>query len=156
MMSATSRLSIRAMRKAFSALIFFAALNAEAGSFLPNCDKADAAFDSFLAKFTEDLAFQRSRLVYPLVVRYGNYGTSSITVQLLDKTDVTKLKDPLIYSEKERKNLDLVQEISLLQENRYAESFQVNAGEADSIRLLYKFRNISGCWYLEELHDKSL
>lgn len=37
----------------------------------------------------------------------------------------------------------------------YVEVFH-SKPEADSYLVLYKFRNLDGCWYLEELHDKSL
>jgi len=55
----------------------------------------------------------------------------------------------------QRKKGKLVQTI-LLNTERYSEVYQEYGGEGDSPRILYKFRNISGCWYLEEIHDKSL
>ena len=43
----------------------------------------------------------------------------------------------------------------LLSTKRYAEVFHDGPPESDLYRVLYKFRNIGGCWFLEEMHDKS-
>lgn len=121
-----------------------------------SCANSDSSFSTFLSRFTDDIAFQRSRLVLPLVSRYGDYEMSIQIVELLNRSEIMKLKDPLIYSRAELKNLNLEQSVLLLQKDRYAEVYQANAGEADDTRLLYKFRNVSGCWFLEETHDRSL
>lgn len=44
----------------------------------------------------------------------------------------------------------------LLSTKRYAEVFHDGPPESDSYRVLYKFRSIDGCWFLEEMHDKSM
>jgi hypothetical protein len=121
-----------------------------------SCVKIEQSFKAFLSRFTDDIAFQRSRLVLPLVSRSGDYEEGSLKVDLLSRSNIEKLKDPLIYSRAELKKLNLAQSILLLQKDRYAEVYQANAGEADDTRLLYKFRNVSGCWFLEETHDRSL
>ena len=80
--------------------------------------------------------------------------TLDASVELWRADKVNHMKDPLIYSRKDLKELNLVQRVVLYQPKRYAEVYQENAGEADSIRLLYQFRNIHGCWFLEEYNDR--
>lgn len=53
------------------------------------------------------------------------------------------------------KNNGFDEKVVLLQRSRYAELFQDGPADTDSYRMLYKFRKIHGCWFLEELHDKS-
>ena len=138
-------------------LLLFSSIASAATTEVPlSCEKKDQSFKTFLSRFTEDIAFQRSRLVLPLVSRYGNYDMAIPKIELLSRSDIMKLKDPLIYSRAELKKLNLAQSVLLLQKDRYAEVYQANAGEADDTRLLYKFRNVSGCWFLEETHDRSL
>ena len=95
-------------------------------------------------------------MIFPLVSRFGDYRLSNQTVELWSLSDIHKQKNPLIYSRSDLKKQFLVQSISLFQPHRYAEVIQENAGEADSTRLLYKFREVGGCWFLEEVHDRSL
>ncbi len=120
------------------------------------CKKMDASFKEFLSRFTDNKAFQRSRLVLPLVARFGNYLTVDAAVELWPLAKIEQMQDSLIFSTAERKKLNLSQEIVMFQSNRYAEVYQANAGEADDTRVLFHFRNLKGCWFLEEIDDRSL
>ena len=100
-----------------------------------SCVKSDPSFKAFLSRFTNDIAFQRSRLVLPLVSRSGDYEMGSQKVELLSRSNIEKLKHPLIYSRAELKKLNLAQSVLLLQKDRYAEVYQANAGEADDSSL---------------------
>ncbi|HEY1709051.1 MAG TPA: hypothetical protein VGG10_12355 [Rhizomicrobium sp.] len=122
----------------------------------PRCAKPDASFKVFLSRFTDDKDFQRARLVLPLVARAGNYQTWDASVELWSLKKIGQMSDPLIYSRQDRKRLNLSQDIVELRPNRYAEVYQANAGEADDTRLLYRFRDLEGCWFLEEIDDRSL
>ncbi|MEP6829538.1 MAG: hypothetical protein ABI963_04310 [Rhizomicrobium sp.] len=122
----------------------------------PECEVHDKSFKSFLSRFTEDQVFQETRLVLPLVWRAGDYLTVDASVELWTLDKIKKLDYPLIYSSKQLKEERLVQSFPIMQPGRYAEVYQENAGEADSVRVLAHFRNIEGCWFLEEVDDRGL
>jgi len=135
------------------AVCFLQISSATAGGI--KCIKQDASFAEFLDRFTENILFQRSRIVLPLVAKFGDYRLVEPIIKIWTLKDISSLPYPLIYSKMQRKKGKLVQTI-LLNTERYFEVYQEYGGEGDSPRILYKFRNISGCWYLEEIHDKSL
>jgi hypothetical protein len=118
------------------------------------CAKADPSFTRFLENFSENKIFQRKRILVPLVVRQGDYFVNGAEVKLMSQPEIAKLPYALFRSAKERKAANVSQSI-VLKTARYAEVFH-DKDEADSDRVLYKFRNIEGCWFLEEFHDKSL
>lgn len=118
------------------------------------CKEPDKSFKNFLSNFTEDAAFQQGRIIFPLVYRFGDYTMTDLIIELWDKDKIKTLAYPLILSRGQRKK-EGIQQSYLLTTSRYAEVFQDRA-EADDYRILYKFRNIEGCWFLEEVHDKAL
>lgn len=134
------------------ALTLFASAPASAVS--TTCNESDASFVKFLREFGENKRFQKQRIVLPLVARFGDYQMADPEVKLLWLPELEKLEYPLFRSSKEMKKDGITQSV-LLATKRYAEVIQDQA-EADSDRVLFKFRNIGGCWFLEELHDKSL
>lgn len=111
-------------------------------------------FSEFLKKFEDDVAFQRKRIVLPLVVREGEYTMTNVSISLWGMEKIKSLDYPLILSRAERAKA-LVAEDILLITKRYVEVFHDGPPESDLYRMLYKFRSIGGCWFLEELHDKS-
>lgn len=120
------------------------------------CPVADTkGFPAFLKKFEEDIGFQRSRIVLPLVVREGDYTVQGVSVDLWDIEKIRSLDWPLILPRTAWRK-EGVSESVLLHTQRYSEVLQDGPSETDSYRLLYKFRNVDGCWFLEELHDRSL
>ena len=68
------------------------------------CGKVGASSKAFLSRFTDDKPFQRSRLVLPLVARFGNYLTGDASVELWPLGKIERMKDPLIYSSKDQKS----------------------------------------------------
>jgi hypothetical protein len=125
------------------------------GQMVLECPVPDKnGFDDFLKKFEEDINFQRTRLILPLVVREGDYSMAVVEVSLWDLGKIKSLQEPLILSKSQRKK-ELVTEDILLNTKRYVEVFHDGPPESDLYRMLYKFRFVNGCWYLEELHDKS-
>ena len=118
------------------------------------CAKADSSFTRFLKTFSEDKNFQMVRTLVPLVVRQGDYFVNGAEVKLMSQPEIAKLPYSLFRSAKERK-ADYVSQSIALETSRYAEVLH-DKDEADSDRVLYKFSNIEGCWFLEEFHDKSL
>ena len=118
------------------------------------CPAPDHSFKAFLQRFEEDAGFQRSRLALPLVARLGEYTMADVTVELWNTDKIRSLDYPLILARKGRK-VEHVTEAIVLSTKRYAEVFQDGPPESDLYRMLYKFRNINGCWFLEEVHDKS-
>ena len=118
------------------------------------CKKHDKSFEIFLSKFEEDMVFQRSRIVMPLVSREGNYFTTDPKIELLDIDAIEKLANPLILSKKEMKSQN-VQDYIIIKTDAFAELLQ-DQYESDANRVLFTFRNIDGCWYLEEMHDESM
>jgi len=118
------------------------------------CAKSDPSFAKFLRQFGDDKQFQRLRTVQPLVARYGDYQMSNPDIRLLGTAELDALGYPLFRSAGELKKDGMRQSV-LLYTKRYAEVVQ-DQTEADSDRVLFKFRSIEGCWFLEELHDKSL
>ncbi|MES1982630.1 MAG: hypothetical protein V4443_09145 [Pseudomonadota bacterium] len=134
---------------------FFLTATAEGASIPPvMCAKADPSFTHFLETFSEDKNFQRGRILVPLVVRQGDYFVNGAEVKLMSQPEIAKLPYSLFRSAKERK-ADYVSQSIALETSRYAEVLH-DKDEADSDRVLYMFRNIEGCWFLEEFHDKSL
>lgn len=127
----------------------------EASTIAPvTCTQPDTSFHRFLRSFGEDKKFQRTRLLIPLVARYGEYSVNGAQIEVLDQPEINNLPYPLFRSAKERASDGIYQDIVLLSK-RYAEVFH-GQREADSDRVLYKFRNIDHCWFLEEFHDKAL
>jgi len=118
------------------------------------CEKADTSFAKFLRQFGENKQFQKRRIVLPLVARFGDYQMVAPEVKLMSSSELEKLDYPLFRSNEEMKRDGVAQSV-LLSTKRYAEVVQDQA-DADSDRILFKFRSIGGCWFLEELHDKSL
>lgn len=118
------------------------------------CPVPDRSFKAFLQRFEEDVEFQRSRLVLPLVSRSGEYTMTDALVELWDIEKIKKLDYPLILSRQSRKAEKVAEDFVLLTK-RYAEVFHDGPPESDMYRMLYKFRHIDGCWFLEEVHDKS-
>ena len=118
------------------------------------CPTPDRSFKTFLQRFEEDIEFQRSRLVLPLVSRSGEYTMTDVLVELWDIEKIKKMDYPLILSRQGRKTEKVTEDIVLFTK-RYAETFHDGPSESDMYRMLYKFRQIDGCWFLEEVHDKS-
>ncbi len=119
------------------------------------CTQHDASFNDFIFKFEENISFQRTRIIFPLVYRLGDYQLYNPTTKIWSLHDIMKLKYPLIYSKQQLKKEHMSQSI-IIKTNRYMELYQEILGESDSVRVLYKFRMVGGCWFLEEVHDKSL
>jgi hypothetical protein len=118
------------------------------------CPTPDRSFKAFLQRFEEDIEFQRSRLVLPLVSRSGEYTMTNTLVELWDIEKIKKLSYPLILTRQGRKTEKVAEDVVLFTK-RYVEVFHDGPPESDMYRMLYKFRNIEGCWFLEEVHDKS-
>ena len=118
------------------------------------CSKPDRSFKEFLQHFEESIEFQRNRIVLPLVARFGDYTMTNVVIELWDAEKLKKLDYPLILSSQGRVKNHVVESI-LLSTKRYAEVFHDGPPESDLYRVLYKFRNIDGCWFLEGIHDKS-
>jgi hypothetical protein len=118
------------------------------------CPKPDRSFKAFLQRFEEDIEFQRSRLVLPLVYRSGEYTMTNVLVELWDIEKIKKLDYPLILSKRGKKTENVTEAI-LLSTKRYTEIFHDGPSGSDLYRMLYKFRSIDSCWFLEEVHDKS-
>ena len=85
----------------------------------------------------------------------GGYTVQGVSIALWDIEKIKALDWPLILPSKDRNRLGVSEEV-LLRTQRYSEVLQEGPPETDSYRLLYKFRNVGGCWFLEELHDRSL
>jgi hypothetical protein len=124
------------------------------GSAAAECKVPDASFKTFLSRFEQELAFQYSRIIFPLVFRTGDYSMTEVEIKLLDLPKVKSEKDPWILSETARKAKGILETWPVLTP-RYVEVFHKRP-EADSYRVLYKFRRVEGCWYLEEIHDQGL
>lgn len=118
------------------------------------CTIPDQSFKTFLQRFEEDIEFQRSRLVLPLVSRSGEYTMANVLIELWDIEKIKALDYPLILSRQGRKTENVTESI-LLPTKRYTEVFHDGPPESDLYRRLYKFRSIDNCWFLEEVHDKS-
>jgi hypothetical protein len=119
----------------------------------PVCTKSDVSFQNFLRQFQNDASFRRGRLQLPLVVRTGDGISVDATIELWPLPKVLSLKGPLIYAGADLKKYGLAETILLLQPSRYAEVLQANAGAADDTKLIYRFRNRDGCWFLEGFDD---
>ncbi len=118
------------------------------------CSTPDRSFKGFLQRFEESIKFQRSRIVLPMVARFGDYTMTNVVIELWSLEKLKNLDYPLILSLQGRKKEHVMESI-VLSTKRYAEVFHDGPPESDLYRVLYKFRNIGGCWFLEEMHDKS-
>lgn len=119
------------------------------------CVCNDTSFNNFIDKFENDLSFQRIRIIFPLVYRFGDYRLYNPEVKLLSLKDIETLGYPLIYSKQQLEKNHMGQSI-IIKTERYSELYQEILGESDSVRVLYSFRMVGGCWFLEDVHDKSL
>jgi|GEM_PF-1673808 len=139
----------------FSILLLGSSASVAVPMTMPVCKKPDISFQTFLRRFADDVAFQRSRIVLPLVARAGDGVTTETTIALWSLARIRALKDPLIYPRNALKREHLDQHIEMLDDRQgYAELFQFR-DEADSVKLLYRFRRHGGCWALEEFNDIS-
>lgn len=141
----------RRIRYLLTALVIVLSTSAFA---VVQCPTPDRSFKAFLQRFEGDIEFQRARLVLPLVSRAGEYTMTDVMIELWDMEKIKSLDYPLILPQKKRQ-AEKVMETILLSTKRYAEIFQDGPPESDVYRMLYKFRNVDGCWFLEEVHDKS-
>jgi len=64
------------------------------------------------------------------------------------------LDGPLILTRAQRQQRNVVQEVSLTTKT-YVEVFHYKR-DADSYEIVYAFRRVDGCWFLESLHNTSL
>lgn len=118
------------------------------------CSKKDSSFKEFLIKFEEGKEFQQNRIIFPLVVRFGDYTMTNIIIELWNLKKINNIGYPLIMSPQAQHKKRIAESV-VLSTNRYAEIFHDGPPESDIYRVLYKFRNIDDCWFLEEMHDKS-
>lgn len=125
-----------------------------ASSAIVTCNVPDRSFRHFLQKFANYPNFQQSRIIFPLVHRFGDYTMTEPLIELWDLSQVKGLSYPLILSDRQRK-AEGIEQLFVLTTRRYVEIVQ-DRPEADDYRMLYKFRRINGCWFLEEAHDKAL
>lgn len=133
----------------FICMVFSLVCNAQ----IERCPAKDKGFKNFLKKFVADVPFQQSRVIFPLVYRYGDYSMTNPVVELWDANKIRSLPYPLIRNSLQMK-AERMEQSYLLLTDRYSEVFQ-DIPDSDSERVLYKFRNVDGCWFLEEVHDKS-
>jgi hypothetical protein len=144
---------------AFLGILIFAATAPAftAPATYPACTKPDISFQEFLNRFTNDVGFQRSRLMLPLIARAGDGKTSPATVESWSIKQIRDLKDPLIYSTADLRKFYLQQSVDMLHDAApsIAEVWQRNRAESDAIKLQYWFRKFDGCWVLTELDDWS-
>jgi hypothetical protein len=117
-----------------------------------SCKARDDSFERFLVRFEEDENFQRTRILYPLVHRIGDYSTGDLQVELWSIAKVQATQPPLIATPAQRKAKQ-IGEALLLATYWYAEVAHQRL-EGDDFRIHYKFRCIEGCWFLEEVHDR--
>ena len=120
----------------------------------PICPVPDKSFQSFLVRFSEDTQFREGRITFPVVYRRGRFENSDLQLQLWEAARVAALGSPLIMSLAQRRERDVVQELRLVARD-YAEVYH-HKREGDSYEVLFSFRRIAGCWFLEGLHDTSL
>jgi hypothetical protein len=120
----------------------------------PICPVPDKSFQSFLTRFSEDMQFRDSRITFPVVYRRGRFENSDLELQLWGTARLGALGGPLIMSRAQRRERDIVQEFRLVARD-YAEVYH-HKRDGDSYEVLFSFRRIAGCWFLEGLHDTSL
>jgi len=121
------------------------------------CKQPDKSFDDFLEQFSANKSFQESRYILPLVYRSGSYSLANdygVTVELLNMEKIKSLNYSIFRSESERVKEGIGQQIELKTE-RYVELLHY-LPNADADMVLYKFKEINGCWFLQEFHDISL
>src|SRR5262245_42992281 len=68
----------------------------------PGCSKPDTSFQSFLSRFSEDVAFSSSRIVLPVVYRRGHFENGDPQVELWDAQRLQTLGSPLFMSRAQR------------------------------------------------------
>ena len=122
-----------------------------------DCKQPDSSFDDFLEQFSENKRFQESRYILPLVYRSGSYSLANdygVSVELLSMEKIKSWKYSIFRSKPERIKEHIEQQIELKTE-KYIELLQY-LPNADADMVLYKFNEINGCWFLQELHDISL
>ena len=114
----------------------------------------DSEFEPFFKRFVEDSPFQQSRIVYPLVIRFGDYLSPNYLVRIVKKEQIKATFTPLIFSERERSEEQVSNTITKLIGD-LVELRQEGPPEGDLYKTIYTFKKISGCWFLIEIHDKS-
>jgi hypothetical protein len=114
----------------------------------------DEQFSVFLHRFENDLAFQRERVLYPLPAKVGDGRAVEQRRERWTRADLEAREGSLILSNEERRKRDLRQRVVAESADRVT-VFHYRP-EADSYRILYRFRNLSGCWFLARYENVSL
>ena len=118
------------------------------------CAVPDKSFQSFLGRFSEDEHFRSGRIIFPVVYRHGRFENGDLTAQIWDAERIKTLGAPLFMSRAQRTARDVVQELPLVTK-AYAEVHHYKR-ESDTYEVMFSFRRLGGCWFLEGLHDTSL
>lgn len=93
------------------------------------CPSPDRSFKTFLHRFEEDIEFQRTRFVLPLVSRSGKCTMTDTKVELWDLERIQRLDYPLILSQQGKKTGKATESV-VLSTKRYAEVFQDGPSES--------------------------
>ena len=114
----------------------------------------DESFQSFLGRFSKDEHFRSGRIIFPLVYRHGRFENGDLTALIWDAERIKTLGAPLFMSRAQRTARDVVQELPLVTK-AYAEVYHYRR-ERDTYEVVFSFRRLGGCWFLEGLHNTSL
>jgi hypothetical protein len=118
------------------------------------CAVPDKSFQSFLGRFSEDEQFGNGRIIFPVVYRHGRFENGDLKAQIWDAERIKTLGAPLFMSRAQRTARDVVQELNLVTK-AYAEVYHYKRA-GDLYEVMFSFRRLNACWFLEGLHDTSL
>jgi hypothetical protein len=89
----------------------------------------------------------------PVVYRRGHFENGELQVQLWNAERLRTLEGPLFMSRAQRSARGIVKELPLVSK-AYAEVYHYKRA-GDSYDVVFSFRRVGGCWFLEGLHDTS-
>ncbi|MCR5880732.1 hypothetical protein [Phenylobacterium sp. J367] len=125
-----------------------------AGLLLSGCASISPAcsgdFDAFLARFGEDVAFQREFTSPTVVVTASEPG--GIAEQVITRRAKSDLTFPLMPPAAERRRLGLVEKA---EHNGPRATFRFARPDSDAHSMSFTFER-RGCWALTQIDDQSL
>jgi hypothetical protein len=118
------------------------------------CVKPESDFGAFASRFASDKAFRLERVSLPLTVVVGDGAAREQVHQRWSRAQFEQNDAPLFLSTAKLKRRGLSQRIRPLSVVE-REVYQFRP-EADSLRHVFNFRQIDGCWHLVSFADISL
>lgn len=114
------------------------------------------SFEQFLSKFEVDRTFQQQNIIYPLKHSFVDLDAQPeprAVAKPLSKTEVATRNSPIYPSAAHQRELNLGKKVKL--ESKTLALVRLQKPDTGYL-LIYRFKEIRGCWKLVEFEDASM